>query len=66
MTAVSLGTVVGPMLVGFLQEALGELRAPLMIASAAGLVLLPVGALISLGPPAPPEPQARPAEDPGP
>ena len=51
MTAVSFGTLLGPMLTGFLQEALGELRLPLMIASAAGLVLLPVGALISLGTP---------------
>ncbi len=55
MTAVSLGTVCGPMLVGYLQEAMGELRAPLMVASAAGLVLVPVGALINLGSPAPAE-----------
>ena len=49
MTAVSLGTLLGPMLTGFLQEALGELRLPLLIASAAGLVLVPVGSLITLG-----------------
>ncbi len=51
MTAVSLGTLLGPMLTGFLQEALGDLRLPLLIASAAGLTLLPVGALISIGGP---------------
>ena len=49
MTAVSLGTLLGPMLTGFLQEALGELRLPLIIASAAGLLLLPVGAFITVG-----------------
>ena len=51
MTAVSLGTVIGPLLTGFLQEAMGELRWPLIIAAGAGLLLLPVGALISLEPP---------------
>ncbi len=49
MTAVSLGTLLGPLLTGFLQEALGELRLPLLIASAAGLLLLPVGAFITVG-----------------
>ena len=49
MTAVSLGTLLGPMLTGFLQEAIGDLRLPLIIASGAGLVLLPVGALITIG-----------------
>ncbi len=49
MTAVSLGTLLGPMLTGFLQEAFGELRLPLIIASASGLLLLPVGAFITIG-----------------
>ena len=48
MAAVSLGTLLGPMLTGFLQEALGDLRLPLIIASGAGLVLLPVGSLITI------------------
>ena len=50
MTAISIGTLLGPMLTGLLQEALGELRLPLIIASAAALILVPVGIMISLVP----------------
>ena len=51
MTAISLGMMIGPMMVGYLQEAMGELRTPLFIACAAAFVLVPVGALISFGSP---------------
>jgi MFS family permease len=56
MTAVSVGMVGGPIMTGFLEEAMGELRMPLIIASMAGLILVPVGALISLSPPQADEP----------
>ena len=60
MTAIAFGTVLGPMLTGFLQELLGELRLPLIILSMAGLVLIPVGMLISLKPAIkPPEHSAK-------
>jgi len=58
MTAVSVGMVVGPMMTGFLQEAMGDLRLPLIIASMAGLILVPVGALISLVQPQADTPEA--------
>ena len=57
MTAVSIGMVAGPLMTGFLEEAMGELRWPLIIASMAGLILVPVGALIALAPPQADEPE---------
>jgi MFS family permease len=59
MTAVSVGMVGGPVMTGFLQEATGELRLPLIIASLSGLILVPVGALIALAPPGSPDPKSQ-------
>ena len=64
MTAVSFGMVGGPVMTGFLQEATGELRLPLIIASLSGLILVPVGALIALAPPQSPGPEPQPGPDP--
>jgi MFS family permease len=60
MTAVSVGMVGGPIMTGFLEEAMGELRMPLIIASMAGLILVPVGALIVLVTPQADEPGSGP------
>ena len=46
MTMVSAGTVLGPLLTGFLQEGLGDLRISLMITSFAGLALSAAGILL--------------------
>ena len=61
MTAASIGMVGGPMMTGYLQEPIGELRLPLIIASMAGLILVPVGALIALAPPRTKGPDTGPA-----
>jgi hypothetical protein len=57
--------VVGPVMTGFLYEATGDLRLPLIIASLSGLILVPVGALIALAPPQSPEPESDPVSGTG-